>query len=220
MAQRSSKGTVKVIEDKGWLRLRWSFGGRRYTLAMGLSDTPTNRLVAERKAKTIETDLVLEQFDSTLVKYRSQNAGGGSVTVVDLFEQFIRYKARQLDPRSLEKYNGLVPHLRQFFRSKQALFVSNEDGYAFHGWLSRRLSLVTLRERISLLRSCWDWGMKRGLVQENPWTDVRVKVPPKPGRTQPTPQQTPRQTAAQPTENPKNQQPEQQTGQTQRRGVT
>lgn len=66
VAQRSSKGTVKVIEDKGWLRLRWSFGGRRYTLAMGLSDTPTNRLVAERKAKTIETDLVLEQFDSTL----------------------------------------------------------------------------------------------------------------------------------------------------------
>ena len=30
-----------------------------------------------------------------------------------------------------------------------------------------------------MLRSCWQWGIKRKLLSDNPWADVRVKVPPK-----------------------------------------
>lgn len=47
---RAKKGSVKVETDRGWLRLRWSWQGRRFNLAMGLPDEPINQTIAERKA--------------------------------------------------------------------------------------------------------------------------------------------------------------------------
>jgi hypothetical protein len=45
---------VKVGVDKGWLRLRWTYQAKRYTLTLGLSDSPVNRVYAEQKSKVIE----------------------------------------------------------------------------------------------------------------------------------------------------------------------
>jgi len=38
---------------------------------------------------------------------------------------------------------------------------------------------VTISERLGLLRACWQWGIKKGWLKENPWNEVKVKVPPK-----------------------------------------
>lgn len=81
---RSSKGTVKVESDKGWLRLRWSWSGKRYVLSLGLSDDPINRSIAQRKAEIIQADIRLEQFDPTLVKYRAQTERQDESSIVQL----------------------------------------------------------------------------------------------------------------------------------------
>lgn len=177
---RALKGTVKVESDKGWLRLRWSFNGKRHVLSLGLQDDPINRSIAQRKAEIIQADIRLEQFDSTLAKYRTQAAvQNGEVLIVELFERFIEYKRKSSDPRTLEKYKGLLGYLKQHFRNQNATKLTEEQAFLFRDKLLKVLAPVTLSERLGLLRACWNWGLSRGLVQGNPWLHVKVKVPPK-----------------------------------------
>jgi integrase len=176
---KSSKGSVVVNVDKSYLRLRWSWGGRRYVFSLGLLDSKINRVVAERKAKLIERDILTEQFDPTLEKYRLQVDNESLIAVVVLFEQFIEFKQKQVDSRTLQKYWGLLTHLKQFFRQKKALHVSEDDAISFRDWLLKKLAAVTVKERLGLLRACWNWAEKRGKLKGNPWEEVNLKVPPK-----------------------------------------
>jgi integrase len=177
--RKALKGSVVVYADKGWLRLRWSWGGRRYFLPIGLPDTQVNRTVAERKAKTIERDILTEQFDPTLTKYKTQASDETLTSAVELFENFINSKSKNVDPKTLDKYWGLLGYLRQHFRQKKALHISEEDACDFRDWLLKRIAPVTVKERLGLLKACWNWGLKRGKVRENPWFEVKLKVPPK-----------------------------------------
>jgi hypothetical protein len=45
------------------------FGGQLRFLALGLTDLPKYRAIAEVKVEAINTDMVLEQFDFTLEGY-------------------------------------------------------------------------------------------------------------------------------------------------------
>lgn len=42
------------------------------------------------------------------------------------------------------------------------------------------MSPLTLKERITLIKGCWDWAQKQGLLESNPWGELRVRVPPQP----------------------------------------
>ncbi|WP_143467731.1 site-specific integrase [Leptolyngbya ohadii] len=177
--RRSKKGSVVVESHKGWLRLRWSWSGKRYTLTLGLPDDNTNRAIAQRKAEIIQADIRLDQFDETLAKYRSQPTQAERLTAVALFEQFIEHKRRQVDPVTLAKYVGLVGYLKQFFRNQFADLITEDQAFQFRDRLLKSIQPVTAAERLGLLRACWIWGQKRRLVQVNPWLDVKIKVPPK-----------------------------------------
>lgn len=120
-----------------------------------------------------------EQFDSTLEKYRQSGGCGETQTIVHLFERYTQYKAKRLDPSSLQKYRGLAGHLSQFFRGQDADRLREDRAIQFRDYLLKQLAPITVRERIILLKSAWRWGQKRGFVKENPWLDVTVKVPPK-----------------------------------------
>ena len=74
---KASKGSVVIISSHNRLQLRFSFGGKRRYLSMGLPDTSINRRLAELKAAEIEKDILYERFDTTLQKYKAishQNA--------------------------------------------------------------------------------------------------------------------------------------------------
>ncbi|MDV3351760.1 hypothetical protein QGP82_23860 [Leptothoe sp. LEGE 181152] len=47
--KKARKGQIALHVDKGWLRLRWNHQGKRYTMAVGLLNTPANRSLAEAK---------------------------------------------------------------------------------------------------------------------------------------------------------------------------
>ncbi|MEL6229591.1 MAG: tyrosine-type recombinase/integrase [Cyanobacteria bacterium J06627_3] len=175
--KRARKGEISVINDKGWLRLRWSHQGKRYVMAVGLLDTPANRPLAEAKAGIIRADILSGQFDKSLVKYRYETSE--SLTVLEVYEKFVNWKRRQVTKRSLDKYLGLRSHLETFFGSRQAARVIEDHALDYRDWLLKRLSPATARERIGMMRSCWSWAIGRKLLAENPWENVRVKAPPK-----------------------------------------
>ncbi|NJP11406.1 MAG: DUF3596 domain-containing protein [Leptolyngbyaceae cyanobacterium RU_5_1] len=175
---KAQKGTVIVRAVKGRLRLVWSFGGKRYFFALELVDTKANRAIAELKARQIERDMVNELFDPTLEKYRAAYQRKGSGTAAEIFEKYIAYKAKTLRKRSLEKYTFTLSYVRQFFKKEPATEQKCEQ---FKDWLAQRMEPITLKQRVSFLKSAWAWAIEKKLVSENPWVEAlrQVRVPPK-----------------------------------------
>ena len=108
---------VKIGVDRGRLRLRWTYEQKRYGMALGLSDSPANRLLGQQIAAQIERDMLLGEFDETLVQYRPKTLGekATDIPVVTLFGRYRDFKAkdRQLSGGALAKYQGVLSHLRR-----------------------------------------------------------------------------------------------------------
>ena len=66
-----------------------------------------------------------------------------------------------------------------FFRNKSTIAVTETVAESFRDYLSQKLEPVTVRERMVMMNACWEWALKKRLVTENPWTEVKVSVPPK-----------------------------------------
>ena len=175
---------VKVDSFKGRLRLRWSYQGKRYNLSLGFDDTALGRTVAQGRASLINADLVTGNFDRTLAKYQSdttkEKALNSSLTAVDLFNQFTKCKCSELDPRTLGKYKAIVSKVSTLLGSEgAAIGIGRADRFRLE--LGKSISPDTQKGYLIRLSACWEWGIKEGLITENPWRDVltRVKVPPK-----------------------------------------
>lgn len=94
---QTPNGIVKVVTDKGWLRLRWTHLGKRYALTLGLPNYTVNRTFAQQKAHQIELDTVSGHFDKTLKRYKSEAVlKRGLVSVVELFQQFTQEKSKSV----------------------------------------------------------------------------------------------------------------------------
>lgn len=112
-----AKGDVKIGEDKGWLRLIWTYQGKRFFLTLGLPDNPANRQVAQSKATQIHLDIISGNFDPTLSKYKPGYVEKSvrQPPIANLFEQFIQFKAKLIDPCTLEKYKTLLGQLVEVY---------------------------------------------------------------------------------------------------------
>jgi integrase len=107
-----ASGSVKVKIYKDRLRLVWSWQGKRFWLYIGLPDTSANRKAASIKASQIELDMASGNFDPSLVKYKPQKQE--SISVSQLFEQFVEYKRRSISIGGLNKYLALQKHVSVF----------------------------------------------------------------------------------------------------------
>ncbi|MEM1368618.1 MAG: tyrosine-type recombinase/integrase [Cyanobacteria bacterium P01_H01_bin.15] len=180
--ERTAKGCVSITVDKERLRLGWRFQGKRFYLYLGLPDTQINRKVAEAKAAQIELDIKAGHFDRTLKTYRPDNSTESSLTAIALFEKFIQHKAKTVAPNTLDKYRALLSSLKEHFGQKHGVQLSEREVEKFTAWYqSQSLSKTVIKERLGLLKACWQWGIKKGLLEENPWEEMPnlVKVPPK-----------------------------------------
>ncbi len=160
---------VKVESFKGRLRLRWSHEGQRYSLALGLPNSEVNRTVAVGKATTIHLDLISGNFDQTLAKYRPIKQVASGITALELAKRFTDYKADRLSPTSISKFKALHKPVADFFGAKAAQSVDEDLADRFRMTLAKNLKPSTVKERLVGLNECWDWGVRRGHVIQNPW---------------------------------------------------
>lgn len=179
---RAKKGSVSVGSDRGMLRLVWRYKTHRYTMAVGLPDTTVNRSVAQLKATQIELDIASDNFDSSLKRYKPlATVDGETLSCFELFERFMEYKEKQIDPRTLEKYRACMNYIERFLGDRKAEEIDQPLTYAFADWLKSQLSPMTAKGHISLLKSAFDYGVEQEIVRGNPWTEVvnSIKIPPK-----------------------------------------
>lgn len=181
MGKRAQKGTISVESNNGWLRLRWSHGGKRHVLYLGLPDDEINRLVAEQRAGSIRLDILSGNFDPSLKKYKSEEQiSQALISAADLARRYSQYKEStgQVSRRGLSKYLGLQTRLRQYFEQKPADRIRESDAHGFIQWLkdSVKLQPVTIRERLAMLKACWQWGLEKELIErKSPWTSIRIQ---------------------------------------------
>ena len=176
----SEKLKVKIHASRGRLRLIWSSRGKRYFFALKLDDTPLNRTYAQQKALAIHMDLVSGNFDKSLDKYREEGDRRDQKAITDILQEFTNYKASRSDPRTLEKYVALKNYLSQHFGNTRIYQLNNDTAEKFTNWMLDQIEPITFKGYLAILRSCWDWGNKRELINTgNPWKDIKLKVPPK-----------------------------------------
>jgi Putative transposase, YhgA-like len=103
-----------------------------------------------------------------------------------MFEKFIGVKTPHLYNSSLIKYRALLKDLSGFFKSKAAEDITETEVVGFRTWLSdtRRLAPVTVKDKLYLAASAWNWAIEDALLpadHRNPWSKLAAsqKVPPK-----------------------------------------
>src|SRR3954447_3130924 len=93
MGRRNSVATVNVDNDKGRIRLRWRYNGKRCSLNLPLNYKKAHLPVANRIAVYIENDLLNSRFDASLQKYKpllsnnAKNSGTRNPTGENEFQE-------------------------------------------------------------------------------------------------------------------------------------
>lgn len=183
------KGKVKIETDKGWLRVRFSHLGKRHAFALGLPDNKTNKAAAQSTATRIELDILSGNFDPTLAKYKPEKVVEAHKqdreTVTALYKRWMAHKAKEVAPKTMEKFRATLAYLFQHFDGKPVEFLGEKDAEAFIHWQrntvlttqGKNLSMVQVKRRVEELEACWRWAN----AESNPWEILasRIRIPPK-----------------------------------------
>lgn len=177
MGIKNSKGTVTVENFRERIRLRWRFQSKRYSLSL-YSFNKLNLLEARKTALQIEQDMVRNEFDHTLRKYKVEQDIPEPVTrtIVSYFEEWVTdYK--QMDCNKNSDYFYIRNTIRKWSDFNEYSVLQNLNKEAF--------SPKTYNSRLSILRAFGGWLCKNGIWTMNPLEDVngkKVKKTPKPER--------------------------------------
>lgn len=170
---------IKIGEDKGWLRLRWTFQGKRYALTLGLPDSKTNRVVASRRANEIEIDIISGHFDPSLNKYRSNWQKVETMQKTRVFlsgavAQFVQYKCDRVDVRTKERYGLFQRQFVEFFGDIDLLLFSQVECERYTKELFSNLSHSTASEKVTIAKSFFDWAIKNDHATLNVFSDLPI----------------------------------------------
>jgi integrase len=174
-------GTVTLEECNGSIRLYFSYKGKYFRFYPGLSATvPINWSIAQGKAEQIYIDLVTDNFDSSLNKYRlKRHKKYLSTTAPTLFDQFREFKSQELNERTLKKYDTITNDLeRGLDIAAASVTLDRAKEFVAATW-TQRIQPDTIKHRLFLLKACWNWGMEEGKIDfsRNPWGGIKLRVP-------------------------------------------
>ena len=179
---KNFKGQVGISLNGQSLRLQWTYQGKRYALSPGLHDTPENKMIAEKIAKEIEIDIVIGFFDPTLNKYRpasasprvSEAANKKEISAIALFDKYLEFRRNDLALGTQKKYEILRRQIAMLLGDKSAN-IDIDDAIKIKNWMGKTLKSTTAKDKICILQAAWDWGIKRKLIQDNPWEEIKFR---------------------------------------------
>lgn len=165
--QKSSKGKVSIEVKNGYLRLRWRYLGTQHTLYTGLPDEPVSRTVAESKANAIALDMLSNNFDKTLVKYKPQKAKPKpeNRSPLDLYLEFLEFKRSQVSTVTAKKYESLTEDLKRDPKPENILEILSTDN-----------NPETVKRKLEWLDQCYKF---HGTTNPFDLVSQRLKIPPK-----------------------------------------
>ena len=179
---RASKGSVSIINTHDRLQLRFSYGGKRHYVTLGLPDTVANRKLAELKAAEIEKDILYERLDPTLEKYKPQSALSTVTPTTpttkakpqldELWAKYSEFKKPQISPSTYVKdYIKCRNHINRLPAR------SLDDALLIRDYLLENLTLDAAKRCLNYLKACCNWAVEDGLIDTNPFVSMKIKAP-------------------------------------------
>jgi integrase len=171
--QRADRGSVQIKARNGRLRLRWTYQGKAYQLALSLPDNPQSRQVARTRAAQIERDITFEQFDRTLTKYKpkAEPIPQEQPSTIAQWERWMeKQQAEGVTAQTLSnRYQTTLNLLTHFKRD----ISTPDDAKAFMLYLYSRQSPKTSNRNLKMLQGFCAWGLSQGWLDQNPFSDIK-----------------------------------------------
>jgi integrase len=182
--RRADNGSITVENFNLRARLRWTHNEKQYCLALGMDYTKQAVAVGESIGARIRLDILANDFDYTLSRYKAllphskpvepQKVVEDSNTLADVFERFIAFKSKQLYHRSINQYQTLLKHLsKSGLGNVRITKLDTPTANKIVEYLAQDITPATLRARISKLSACLSWA---GVDDsKNPFKKVDIK---------------------------------------------
>lgn len=183
--KRSEKGSVQIKLSHERLQLVFRVAGQRYYLSTGFPDSPTNRKMAEMKARQIELDIVSGNFDSSLDKYRPPKMGVKPEAIApishpepsldQLWERYMEFKRPTISPNTFSKeFTTAQRCIDQLLPTR-----SLTEAVRIRDWIVANKPPNAAKRLLTQLTACCEWAIKSDLTTRNPFEGMSagIKVP-------------------------------------------
>ena len=183
--RRSKSRAIQYRSDRGRLRLVFSYGGKRHFIALGMADTPANRVKAQEIAFQVEKDIDYGEFDPTYRKYKAQaglstiegvtTLSPSSISLRNLWQEYVEIRKVGKAPGTIRMYGWVANHLERcphkFIHEAQAIF----------DWLTVNVPADSTRRVLTQLNACCQWASRSGKLGSSPFIGMAadIKVLPK-----------------------------------------
>lgn len=166
---------IAPVNNNGSIQLRFSVSGKRYSFSpIPGGDFSNSRDIAQAKAiaTRISNDILVGYFDITLERYRivpkaapkNDTSPTKPTYLIELWDSWV--STLGLPEATLANH----------YKAVRKMIAKAKPKVADIEWLtSSTLAPRTMRDRLSLLRSCFRWGLDQGLVDANPYTAIKPK---------------------------------------------
>ena len=169
---------IKPVNNNGSIQLKFSFGGKRYCLNpvpggdySNIWDFSTARAIATQ----IQNDIRAGYFDPTLQRYKlvpvtptptptKPKPEPKLKTLLPLWDEWVN----TLDISPATKADRYEMIRRTIVKAKPAI--------ADVSWLTlAAIAPATFNKRLSYVKSCFNWAVKEGRVNDNPFDKVKSR---------------------------------------------
>ncbi len=171
---KASKGTVSLVNSNGRLQARFRWGGRRFYLSLGVTDTPKNRKLVAGRVAELEKDLAYGVFQGDLTKYQPQavtpNPTPKVPGLVELWEKYTDFRRPSLSPNTLAKTYQMVK------RALDRCPCGLGDPVGVRDWLVQSHPPDSAKRIMTRINACTRWAVQSGLLENNPFTGMAGSI--------------------------------------------
>lgn len=170
----------KVEVFRGNLRIRFSLQGHRYVLALGWPDSTVHRPLAQLRADEIKRDILLNNFDPTLDRYRADGVRSGTrpdrsaaewPPLLVVWDRYTDYKRPQCSPSTM----------RSQYQKWRLIFAKCplpiNAGGAIRTWLIETTTVDYARRLLQGLNGMGKWAVQSALIPSNPFQGLTIAAP-------------------------------------------
>lgn len=173
-------GTVQIKNVRNRLSLVFSYGGKRHFLALGMANTPINRMKAQQTAFQIQRDIEYGEFDSTYQRYREQPAVipdapalvslAPVLSLKDLWKRYVDIRKAGKSPSTVRMYEWISNHL------ERCPYNSPNEAQVIFDWLTVNVPTNSAKRVVVQLNSCCKWAASIGELDSSPFSGMASQI--------------------------------------------
>ena len=175
---KTPAGQPKIKICHGRLQIVLTYRGVRKYLSLGLPDSKQNRVYAEMVKTRIMSDMLNDNFDPTLDKYKREALKPDpeiqphdDISLAQLWEQYTNYKRPQLAPSTITKdFDRVSNHIAKFPSTTLDAAVAVRD------YLNSTTTPNATKRVLTQLNACCAWAMDSKLIAVNPFVGMAAGI--------------------------------------------